>query len=241
MANGLLVCFQSAQGVREGCSTSTGAACTCCSCICLPALTESAWLGAHLPKLPHAAVVCCCPVGCVPLWRAHAAAGSRNGSGPQAMPAPRPLQDGRSGGLVGGWRREGDPGDWVCPACGNTNYGLRTQCNMRKCAEPRPSRPSPFMPPLPLHLLTLPPAPARCPSPLPAPAARSHPPLPTAAATATATPPPSPRATATTTDAFTRWCQAHTFLEQYASLDCTVWNCGTVGCACGVAQGKGKV
>ncbi|XP_078443557.1 ran BP2/NZF zinc finger-like superfamily protein isoform X2 [Wolffia australiana] len=28
--------------------------------------------------------------------------------------------------------------DWTCPSCGNTNFGFRTACNMRKCNAPRP-------------------------------------------------------------------------------------------------------
>lgn len=29
-------------------------------------------------------------------------------------------------------------GDWLCPSCGNINYGFRSSCNMRKCGAPRP-------------------------------------------------------------------------------------------------------
>eukprot|EP00976_Prorocentrum_cordatum_P083524 1185291-Prorocentrum_minimum.AAC.3 len=30
------------------------------------------------------------------------------------------------------------PDDWVCSACGNSNFGFRTSCNMRKCGAPKP-------------------------------------------------------------------------------------------------------
>jgi len=37
-----------------------------------------------------------------------------------------------------GGAMQGDSGDWICPACGNSNYASRTVCNMRKCGKPRP-------------------------------------------------------------------------------------------------------
>ena len=30
-------------------------------------------------------------------------------------------------------------GDWLCPKCGNMNYGDRTFCHWRTCAHPKPS------------------------------------------------------------------------------------------------------
>eukprot|EP01062_Namystynia_karyoxenos_P066647 TRINITY_DN60556_c0_g1_i1.p1 TRINITY_DN60556_c0_g1~~TRINITY_DN60556_c0_g1_i1.p1 ORF type:complete len:367 (+),score=80.58 TRINITY_DN60556_c0_g1_i1:99-1103(+) len=36
-----------------------------------------------------------------------------------------------------------EPKDWVCPQCGNTNFGHRMVCNMRMCGAPRPSDSSP--------------------------------------------------------------------------------------------------
>jgi len=47
------------------------------------------------------------------------------------------MDDGMRGGGKGGGK--GVEEDWVCPACGNSNYASRTECNMRKCRAPKPA------------------------------------------------------------------------------------------------------
>ena len=48
----------------------------------------------------------------------------------------------RKGSRNGDEHRQSAPpdsvGDWLCPSCGNINYGFRSACNMRKCGAPRP-------------------------------------------------------------------------------------------------------
>lgn len=34
--------------------------------------------------------------------------------------------------------RMAEPGSWLCPACGNSNYPGRTHCNRRSCGQPAP-------------------------------------------------------------------------------------------------------
>eukprot|EP00240_Pyramimonas_obovata_P006221 CAMPEP_0118956584 /NCGR_PEP_ID=MMETSP1169-20130426/61653_1 /TAXON_ID=36882 /ORGANISM="Pyramimonas obovata, Strain CCMP722" /LENGTH=305 /DNA_ID=CAMNT_0006904621 /DNA_START=95 /DNA_END=1012 /DNA_ORIENTATION=+ len=54
-----------------------------------------------------------------------------------------PQDAAQDGGQGGGKRQRGD--DWICSACGNSNFGFRTSCNMRKCGAPKPSAGGPSL------------------------------------------------------------------------------------------------